>query len=122
MNRALASIPLLIALCGCEAPPQRAQFMDQSDPGRGKQIIGKVGCGSCHDIPGIGWPKGRVGPPLEGFANRSLIAGRIPNRPGNLASFVRDAPAVVPGSAMPKMPLNPQESRDVAAYLYTLGS
>lgn len=96
--------------------------MDQSDPGRGKQLIEKVGCGSCHDIPGIAWPKGRVGPPLDDFAKQSLIAGRVPNRPDNLAAFVRDAPAVVPGSAMPKMPLNPQESRDVAAYLYTLGS
>jgi cytochrome c2 len=122
MNRALSSIPLLLALCGCRAPPQRAHFMDQSDPSRGRQIIERVGCGSCHDIPGIAWPKGRVGPSLEGFADRSLIGGRVPNRPGNLVAFVRDAPAAVPGSAMPKMPLNPQESRDVAAYLYTLGS
>jgi hypothetical protein len=39
-----------------------------------------------------------------------------------LAAYVRDAPALVPGSGMPAMPLTQEESRDVAAYLYTLGA
>jgi mono/diheme cytochrome c family protein len=122
VNRALASIPLLFALCGCKPPPDRQQFMTQSDPAHGRAVIARVGCGSCHEIPGIGWPKGQVGPSLEGFADQSLIAGRVPNRPDILSAFVRNAPAVVPGSGMPPMPLTPQESRDVAAYLYTLGA
>jgi cytochrome c2 len=122
MNRALASLELLVLLCGCKPPPQREHFMDQSDASRGRKIIAEVGCGSCHEIPGVAWPKGQVGPSLEGFAGRSLIAGRVPNRPETLAAFVRNAPAVVPGSAMPPMPLDPQESQDVAAYLYTLRS
>ena len=49
-----------------------------------------------------------------------MIAGRLPNRPDVLAAFVRNAPALVPGTAMPAMPLTEEESRDVAAYLYTL--
>ena len=120
MNKALASVPLLVAIYGCEQPPDRQHFMVESDPQSGRELIQKVGCASCHDIPGVGWPKGRVGPPLEGFAGQTLIAGRVPNRPDALAQFVRDAPSVIPGSAMPPMPLTPQESRDVAAYLYTL--
>lgn len=94
--------------------------MVQSDPQRGRELIRQVGCAACHDIPGIDWPKGTVGPALSGFADQSLIAGRARNRPAILAQFVRNAPAVVPGSAMPSMPLTPEESRDVAAYLYTL--
>ena len=115
-------MPLLIALCGCKPPPDRQHFMVQSDPGRGKELIAQVGCGACHAIPGIGWPKGTLGPPLRGFADQALIAGRVPNTPENLALFVRNAPSVAPRSAMPAMPLTPQESRDVAAYLYTLES
>lgn len=94
--------------------------MPQADPVRGKAAIARVGCAACHTIPGIDWPQGRVGPNLGGFAGRGLIAGRVPNRADTLSAFVRNAPQIVPGSAMPAMPLTPQESRDVAAYLYTL--
>ena len=120
MNKAIASVPLLFALCACKQPPDRQHFMTQSSPDRGREIIESVGCAACHSIPGIGWPKGRVGPPLDGFAEQALIAGRAPNRPEILTLFVRNAPAVVPGTGMPPMPLSPEESRDVAAYLYTL--
>lgn len=96
--------------------------MVQSDPERGRQLIASAGCGACHAIPGIDWPRGTLGPALDGFADQALIAGRVANRPENLALFVRDAPALDPGSGMPPMPLSPQESRDVAAYLYTLRS
>ena len=50
-----------------------------------------------------------------------MIAGRVPNRPDLLSAYVRNAPAVAPGTTMPAMPLSVQESRDVAAYLYESG-
>ncbi|WP_245942303.1 c-type cytochrome [Sphingomonas gilva] len=95
--------------------------MPQADAARGKAAIERVGCASCHAIPGVRWPQGTIGPSLDGFAERALIAGRLPNRPDVLAAFVRDAPSLAPGTNMPAMPLNEEESRDVAAYLYTLG-
>lgn len=120
MIRALASVPLLVAIGACEEPPERDHFIREASAANGKAIIEKVGCGACHAIPGIRWPSGRVGPPLDGFAAQTMIAGRVPNRAEILTEFVRNAPAVVPGSAMPAMPLTPEESQDVAAYLYTL--
>lgn len=114
------SLALLAALSGCSAPPDQEHFTPQSSAERGRAIIERVGCAACHTIPGIGWPKGRVGPALDGFGGQALIAGRAPNRAEVLAAFVRDAPSVVPGSGMPPMPLSEEESRDVAAYLYTL--
>lgn len=93
--------------------------MPQADPQRGREVMNRVACGSCHRIPGV-WPEGGLGPPLDGFAERNIIAGRLPNRPDVLAAFVRNAPALVPGTAMPAMPVTEGESRDVAAYLYTL--
>ncbi len=92
-----------------------------ADAGRGKQAIERAGCGSCHTIEGIGWPKGRSAPELRGFNRRALIAGRVPNRPDLLAAFVRNAPAVAPGTTMPPMPLSEQDARDVAAFLYEIG-
>lgn len=92
--------------------------MPQASAARGKEAIERTGCAACHRIPGLRWPQGAVGPSLEGFAQQGLIAGRLPNRPDILAAFVRDAPATLPGTTMPAMPLNQQEARDVAAYLY----
>lgn len=94
--------------------------MPTADAAAGRAVVLRVGCGSCHAFPDIRWPKGAVGPPLDGFAGQTLIAGRLPNRPDLLAAFVRDAPALVPGTAMPAMPISEEESRDVAAYLYSL--
>ena len=122
LKKALASLPLLFALCGCQEPPDQEHFVPQADAERGRQVIARVGCAACHSIPGVGWPNGRVGPALDRFAEQSLIAGREPNRADLLAEFVRNAPSVVPGTAMPPMPLTEEESRDVAAYLYTLRS
>ncbi|MDZ4306568.1 MAG: hypothetical protein U0988_01705 [Allopontixanthobacter sp.] len=78
----------------------------------------RVGCGACHEIPDLDWPRGRAGPSLAKFDDFGFIAGAIPNTPENLAAFVRNAPAVKPGSTMPAMPLTAAEARDVAEYFY----
>ena len=113
-------LPMLV-LVACKPPPDAEQHMPQADASRGRVAIQRAGCGACHTIPGLAWPKGRSGPSLEGFAGQGLIAGRLPNRPDTLAAYVRDAPATLPGTTMPAMPLTPDEARDVAAYLYATG-
>lgn len=117
--RLISTIAVLI-VSGCERPAIERHPMPGADAARGREIIMNVGCASCHIIPGVNWPKGRVGPSLAGFASRPLIAGGHPNDPLVLAEFVRNAPAYIPHGGMPPMPLNEEEARDVAAYLYTL--
>lgn len=117
---ARALLPILLT-AACKPPPQDQHHMPQASPARGKAAIERVGCGACHAIPGVAWPKGATGPSLEGFAGQTLIAGRLPNRPDLLAAYVRNAPATLPGTTMPAMPLTRQEARDVAAYLYDAG-
>lgn len=95
--------------------------MPGADPARGLAVIERVGCGACHTIPGVHWPQGKVAPQLANIANQALVAGELANRPDVLAAFVRDAPALLPRSTMPAMPISQDESRDVAAYLYSLG-
>lgn len=109
-----------LTAAGCDGAGVQPRPLAGADPGRGRTVIERVGCAACHAIPGVRGPKGRVGPPLEGFADRTLIGGRIPNRPELLALWVRDAPALAPETGMPPMPLTEQEARDAAAYLYTL--
>lgn len=122
MSPVYASLPLILLLGACGPLPDERHHMPLADAAEGRQIIERAGCGACHQIPGVAWPEGRLGPSLAGFAHQGLIAGRLSNRPDMLAAFVRDAPALVPGTTMPAMPLSEEESRDVAAYLYTLDS
>jgi cytochrome c1 len=120
-----ALLPLLalaLPVGACKPPPDERQHMPQADPAAGLAAIRRVGCGSCHSIPGLSWPKGELGPALDRFGDQGMIAGRLPNRPDVLAHFVRRAPELVPGTTMPAMPLSEKEARDVAAYLYTLRS
>lgn len=91
-------------------------------PGRGHELIIKYGCGTCHIVEGVAGAQGEVGPMLTNFADRTLIAGRFPNVPRFLVSWILNPPALKPETAMPALGLTESEARDVASYLYTLGS
>ena len=121
--RSLRLFPLaVVALAACKPPPDQRQFTPIADAARGKAAIERVGCGSCHTIPGVRWPQGKAGPDLDGLSERALIAGKLPNRPDVLAAYIRNAPALVPNSGMPAMPVSEAEAADIAAYLYDQGA
>jgi cytochrome c2 len=82
--------------------------------------IRKYGCSGCHIIGGIEEARGLVGPPLDHFAYRVYIAGKLPNTPENLMRWIQRPQEVVPSNAMPDMGVSEKDSRDIAAYLYTL--
>ena len=86
----------------------------------GRQLIADVRCGACHTIPGVEHADGLVGPPLMFFSRRTMIAGELPNTPGNLERWVLSPKSVEPGTAMPALVQTPRQARDIAAYLYTL--
>lgn len=109
-----------IGLGGCKQPGGPRYVRSGGDAEAGLALIERTGCGACHEIPGVDWPRGRSGPSLVGFDDIGLIAGALPNTPENLAWFVRNAPEAKPGSTMPGMPLTEAQARDVAAYLYGL--
>lgn len=119
--RSLAAVTALILVAACKPPTEARWPADPAAAARGLAAIERVQCAACHDIKGVTWPKGRTGPSLIDFGDRGLIAGTLPNRPGVLAAFVRNAPSVKRGSPMPHMPISEQESRDIAAYLYEAG-
>jgi len=98
----------------------RAETMTQGNADAGKAAIDRFGCVACHRIPGIKSGAGSVGPSLQRFATRSVIAGRLSNEPANLVLWLQEPQRIAPGSAMPDLGLEPAQARDIAAYLYTL--
>lgn len=115
----LAAAPC-VAMVACADKADAPRPLAQADATQGLALIERHGCAACHAIPGVRWPQGRTGGNLAGVGARPMIAGRLPNQPEVMAAFVRDAPALLPDTGMPPMPLTDAEARDVAAYLYTL--
>ncbi len=102
-------------LCGREL--EKAVALMPGDVARGKRALYQYACNACHTIPGITGPLPQVGPPLEGIAGRSLIAGVLSNTPENMARWLRETQKIKPGTAMPQMGVHEQDARDIAAYL-----
>lgn len=120
MARRAPALGLALLLAACDGPPDRTPTLGDADPRRGRELVSDKGCVACHTFPDVPWPRGGLGPSLEHFGRQGLIAGRLPNQPGVLMQFVRDAPAHLPGTAMPAIPMTEQEARDVTAYLLQL--
>jgi len=116
--RCLSFAVLILAFaCKKEAP---APTTGGGNADRGKQLVEQGGCTACHVVPGVQGPRGMVGPPLEHFASRSVIAGKIPNTPDNLMTFLQNPQASDPMNTMPNLGITPADSKDIAAFLYTL--
>lgn len=110
----------VFGMAGCSDRNSAEVVVVDGDAERGRQEIARLQCGACHDIPGVRAARGSVGPPLEGFARRVYLAGKWPNHPHYLQSWLRDPPAMAPLTAMPALVKDAQSARDVSAYLYTL--
>jgi cytochrome c len=116
---------LVAALTGCDRL-NRKQFEEAAaltgggNARAGRTEIRKYGCNTCHEISGVPGARGLVGPPLDGVTRRYYIAGALQNTPDNLILWIQHPREVVPRTAMPEMGVTEQDSRDIAAYLYTL--
>jgi len=111
-----------LGLVACDGPPDRTPTLGDVRLQEGRRLVSAKGCVACHAFPDVAWPRGGLGPALDNFGHQGLIAGQLPNQPGVLMQFVRNAPSLVPGTAMPAIPMSDQEARDVTAYLLQLKS
>jgi cytochrome c len=116
--RLLATCALLSACSAAHGQPVRLVAGGHAE--RGPDAIGKYGCGSCHDIPGVSGADGLAAPPLTKFAHRAYIAGEVSNNPEHLITWITVPQAIEPGTDMPNLGVTDQDARDIAAYLYTL--
>ena len=120
LGAALILMPAALGLGGCDVWQSTAAPVTFGNSRHGAQLIARSGCGTCHEIPGISGADGHVGPPLDHMAERTMIAGFLPNTPDNMRAWIKDPQAIGPGNAMPNMELKDDEAKDIAAYLYTL--
>jgi cytochrome c2 len=123
----LLVLPLLAGVpAGCAGAAETKPSGSQSttppieDTARGRELIGDIGCGSCHVVPGVPGASGMVGPPLNHMGQRQIIAGMLHNTPDNMVQWLRFPQKVVPGNAMPDMGLTEDQARAISAYLLSL--
>jgi cytochrome c oxidase subunit 2 len=101
---------------------QQGPAVTPTDPNgvEGGQLFQTRGCTACHTINGTP-AAGTVGPNLTHVASRGVIAGAVlENTPVNLRIWLKDPPAVKPGSIMPNLGLNDHELDVLVAYLESL--
>ncbi|WP_409343218.1 cytochrome c oxidase subunit II [Paenibacillus sp. MBLB4367] len=87
-----------------------------ADAAKGEQVF-KDNCLSCHAVNAAG---AGLGPNLNGFANRTRVAGFLPHDDQSLKDWINDPQAVKPGSKMPAVGLNEAQVNDVVKYLNSL--
>lgn len=126
LRLSLASIASVLLCCaflaGCNEGKvtREVRVGDIGNAEHGRQLIAAYGCGACHMIPGVHAARGKVGPPLLYFGERTMIAGELPNTPPNLTQWIQHPRSVEPKTAMPELGVSQAEANDMAAYLYTL--
>src|SRR5690242_9845725 len=123
----LAAVLFVVALVGIvwEYARERTQLrmhaaaITGGDPRRGEAMFIQYGCGSCHTLKNVRTAMGSAGPPLDGIAIRTFIAGHLANKPENMELWIRDPQHVSPGTAMPNLHVGEADARDITAFLYT---
>lgn len=110
-------------MMSCQQPVrdeyQEVAQLTGGNPRAGQRFIRDKGCITCHTLQSVPGARGLIGPPLDGIADRSYIAGELANTPENMVLWIQHPHQVEPKTVMPEMGLTDQESRDIAAYLYT---
>ncbi len=77
-------------------------------------------CSMCHSIAGT-TASAQVAPDLTHFASRrSIAAGTLPMRRGNLYGWLADPQGIKPGNHMPVLSLSQHDLDSLVAYLETL--
>ncbi|HEV8674708.1 MAG TPA: cytochrome c oxidase subunit II [Methylomirabilota bacterium] len=96
-----------------------AEPAEGSPAAKGRDLFRASACVGCHTIRGVSG--GGLGPDLTHVGSRRTIAGgMLPNTPAELARWLRDPPAVKPGSLMPNLHLSEAEVTALVAYLTSL--
>lgn len=119
LRAALAALLLAAGACTTDHLADAASLTN-GDPRRGRAEIRDWGCGTCHTIGGVPGAQGKVGPELNGLAERAYIAGVMPNSPDNLIRWIENPKKIDAKTAMPNLDVPDGIARDIAAYIYTL--
>jgi cytochrome c oxidase subunit 2 len=118
-QRALVQAPEAFAAWVAQQRAPAAAPPDGSPAAAGLQVYRTSACVGCHTIRDVSG--GVVGPDLTHFGSRATIAGgMLANTPDDLARWLKDPPAVKPGSLMPNLGLSDADVATLVAYLRSL--
>ena len=131
--RALALVPLVLALAGCGGGKvvgpfpktvigtvPKAPAVAKGDPAKGKALFASSGCGGCHTFKPAG-TNGKVGPDLDKLAADAQKANQGTLEEYTATSIKNPGGYVVPGFPNGVMPgftqLTNQQLADLVAFL-----
>lgn len=83
---------------------------------QGEEVF-KNKCMSCHAVDST---IQSIGPNLNGFASREVVAGYLEHSDENLAKWLSNPQEVKPGTTMPQVPLSEEELDQLVDYLNSL--
>lgn len=84
---------------------------------KGREVFQNSRCAACHTIRGVSLSP-PLGPDLTHLGTRrTLAAGSLPNRRGQLAGWLADPQSVKPGNLMPSVPLPADDFQALLHYL-----
>lgn len=119
-TRFAALLAALTLVAGCDRADEHLAGMAGGNADRGRTIIRKYGCNTCHTISGVPGANGLVGPPLNGIARRMYIGGVTTNSPEHMIAWIQDPKQFDSKTAMPNVGVTHRDAVDIASYLYTL--
>jgi cytochrome c2 len=115
---------IFLLLLGCnyfrDLDFARGARLTGGDPQSGRKKLGDHSCVSCHVIPGVPNATGTLAPSLASWSKQRKIVDTFPNTSANLRRWIQSPARLKPGTTMPDMNVSPEDSRDIAAYLYSL--
>lgn len=119
MNRCVAAVVALLAftVAGCTRSSEQAALHPGGQAPGVPELMRHYGCPACHVIPNVPGAVGKVGPSLESLAQRSYLAGSLPNTPGNLRNWIMHPQHYQPGTAMPEMAVTADDAAQIATFL-----
>ena len=119
-RRLPVAIALAISASACDRADNELPQLAGGDADRGRAVIKKYGCNTCHTIAGVRGADGLVGPPLTGIAQRMFIGGVARNTPSNLVAWIQNPKQFDSKTAMPNVGVTHRDAVDIASYLYSL--
>ena len=81
------------------------------------RLMIQYGCPTCHVISGVPGAVGKVGPSLESIAQRSYLAGTLPNTRTDMEHWIMHPQSIHPGTAMPEMGVTASDAQRIADFL-----
>ena len=117
----VATLLAIVAMPGaCDRADDHLSMTVGGDAARGRTVIKKYGCNTCHTISGVQGADGLVGPPLTGIASRMYIGGVATNTPEHMIRWIENPKQFDSKTAMPNVGVTHRDAVDIASYLYTL--